>query len=113
LGKVRPERVKRIARELMDRFPDKFTADFKANKESVKALIKTSSPKLRNRIAGYITRLVSVEQAAEGVEGVEATEEETLAEEEAESIEMKETEGETGETPPPPDEKEPEKKKEG
>jgi len=105
LGKVRPERVKRIARELMDRFPDKFTADFEANKEALKALIKTYSPKLRNQIAGYITRLVSVTQAAEGVEA-----EETLAEEEAESIEIKETEGET---PPPSDETAPKKKEEG
>jgi len=104
MGKVRPERVKKIARELMDRFPDKFTADFEANKEAVKALIKTSSPKLRNRIAGYITRLMSIAQAAEGVE-----EEEALAEEEAESIEIKETESET---PPSPDETAPEKKKE-
>jgi small subunit ribosomal protein S17e len=102
---VRPERVKRIAHELIDRFPDKFTAEFKANKEAVKALIKTSSPKLRNRIAGYITRLVRIEQAAEGVEA-----EETLAEEEAESTETEETESET---PPPHDEKTPEKKREG
>lgn len=99
MGKVRSERVKRIARELMDRFPDKFTADFEANKESVKALVKTSSPKLRNIIAGYVTRLMSIEQAAEGVE----------AEEEAESVEVKETESGTS---PSPDETAPEKKEE-
>jgi len=57
------ERVKRIARELLSRFPDKFTADFKANKELVKSLVKTSSPKLRNMIAGYVIHLVSTTQA--------------------------------------------------
>jgi small subunit ribosomal protein S17e len=62
LGKVRPERVKRIARELLSRFPDRFTADFRANKELVKSLVKTSSPKLRNMIAGYVTHLVSTAQ---------------------------------------------------
>jgi len=62
LGKVRPDRVKRIARELLSRFPDRFTADFKANKELVKSLVKTSSPKLRNMIAGYVTHLVSTTQ---------------------------------------------------
>jgi len=62
LGKVRPDRVKRIARELLSRFPDRFTADFKANKELVKSLVKTSSPKLRNMIAGYVTHLVSTAQ---------------------------------------------------
>ena len=59
MGKVRPARVKRIARELLSRFPDRFTADLKANKELVKSLVKTSSPKLRNMIAGYVTHLVS------------------------------------------------------
>jgi len=68
LGKVRPERVKKIARELVSRFPDRFTADFEANKIAVEALIETSSSKLRNRIAGYITRLVSISEAAKGVE---------------------------------------------
>lgn len=62
MGKVRPDRVKRIARELLSRFPDRFTADFKANKELVKSLVKTSSPKLRNMIAGYVTHLVSTAQ---------------------------------------------------
>ncbi len=62
MGKVRPERVKRIARELIDRFPDRFTADFRANKELVKSLVKTSSPKLRNMIAGYVTHLVNTAQ---------------------------------------------------
>ena len=62
MGKVRPERVKRIARELLSRFPDRFTVDFKANKELVKSLVKTSSPKLRNMIAGYVTHLVSTAQ---------------------------------------------------
>ena len=41
MGKVRPERVKR------------------ANKELAKSLVKTSSPKLTNMIAGYVTHLVS------------------------------------------------------
>jgi len=62
LGKVRPERVKKIARELLSQFPDRFTADFKANKELIKSLVKTSSPKLRNMIAGYVTHLVSAPQ---------------------------------------------------
>jgi len=58
LGKVRPERVKRIARELVSRHPDKFTINFENNKKLVETLIETSSTKLRNRIAGYITSLM-------------------------------------------------------
>ena len=57
MGKVRPERVKRIARELVSKHPDKFTTDFENNKKLVETLIETST-KLRNRIAGYITSLI-------------------------------------------------------
>ena len=58
MGKVRPERVKRIARELVSRHPDKFTTNFENNKKLIETLIETSSTRLRNRIAGYITSLI-------------------------------------------------------
>jgi len=61
---VRPEHVKRIARELMQRYPDKFTTDFENNKKAVQLLTTVSSIRLRNRIAGYVTRLLST-QASE------------------------------------------------
>jgi len=81
LGKVRPERVKKIARELLKRYPDKFTTDFESNKKLLESLIKTTSVKLRNRIAGYVTRLVAIAQTAEVAEEKEAAvEEETEAE---------------------------------
>jgi small subunit ribosomal protein S17e len=57
LGKVRTETVKRAARELIARFPEKFTNEFEANKASVNQVMKAPSKKLRNRIAGYVTRL--------------------------------------------------------
>jgi len=56
-GKVRTELVKRIARELVERFPDKFTTDFETNKKLMDTFTNISSKKLRNRIAGYITQL--------------------------------------------------------
>lgn len=65
MGKVRPERVKRIARELVKRYPDKFTTSFEDNKKLVKSLVKISSAKLTNRIAGYVTRLLAATQTAE------------------------------------------------
>ena len=60
LGKVRTEQVKRIARELLDRYPSKFTADFEGNKKFVDEFTNISSTKLRNRVAGYTARLASV-----------------------------------------------------
>lgn len=62
LGNVRPEKVKRIARELLRRFPNKFTADFEENKKMLSSIALIPSTRLRNSIAGYITRLVSISQ---------------------------------------------------
>lgn len=60
MGKVRPEQVKRIAKELLLRFPDKFSTSFEDNKKTLQEVAEITSQKLRNRIAGYITHLVSV-----------------------------------------------------
>jgi small subunit ribosomal protein S17e len=65
LGKVRTELVKRVARDLLDRYPDKFTTDFENNKKLVKSLTDISTTRLRNRVAGYATRLMAVEQGVE------------------------------------------------
>jgi len=85
LGKVRPERVKKIARELLKRYPDKFTTDFENNKKLLGTLSKISSIRLRNRIAGYITRLVAISKAAEKAEAEETGEAAEEAEEEGET----------------------------
>ena len=74
MGKVRTELVKRMARELVERFPDKFTTDFETNKKLVESLTNISSTKLRNRVAGYTTRLVTITHGAEVPESEEKTE---------------------------------------
>lgn len=71
MGKVRTEQVKRIARQLLDRYPSKFTSDFEKNKELVDALTNISSTKLRNRVAGYAARLASTVYASESPESEE------------------------------------------
>ncbi|NIM45457.1 MAG: 30S ribosomal protein S17e [Nitrososphaeria archaeon] len=65
MGKVRTELVKRIAEELVERYPDKFSADFENNKKLVESFTTVSSAKLRNRIAGYITSLSSITPGAQ------------------------------------------------
>jgi len=57
--------VKRVAKELVRRYPDKFTTNFEDNKKLIETLIETSSTKLRNRIAGYITSLIVAMQPAQ------------------------------------------------
>ena len=58
MGKVRIGVVKRTARKLIAMYPDLFTEDFEHNKRVVANLVETPSKKLRNQIAGYVTRLV-------------------------------------------------------
>ena len=63
--------MKRIAQELVERYPDKFNTDFENNKKLVESFTNVSSTRLRNRIAGYITRLSSIMQSAQASESEE------------------------------------------
>jgi len=56
LGKIRPTYIKRIAEDLVKKFPDKFTIDFENNKKMVNEVADVTTVKMRNRIAGYVTR---------------------------------------------------------
>jgi small subunit ribosomal protein S17e len=63
MGKVRTELVKRVSNELVDKYPKSFTTTFEENKQFLKTIGLDVSKKLRNKIAGYITRLIKIEQA--------------------------------------------------
>ena len=68
MGKVRTEQVKRLAREILDKYPNKVTTDFANNKLVVSEYTNISSTKLRNRVAGYTTRLAAIEYGQEDSE---------------------------------------------
>jgi small subunit ribosomal protein S17e len=63
LGKVKTEQIKRLGKELMSRFPEKFSSNFDDNKHAVDALTEGATTKVRNQVAGYITRTISLNQA--------------------------------------------------
>jgi len=71
LGKVRTEQVKRIARQLLDKYPNKFSTDFEKNKQFVTELTNITSTKLRNRVAGYAARLANTMYGSEAHESEE------------------------------------------
>lgn len=77
MGKVRPEKVKKIARELVKQHTDQFTTDFEKNKKALDSMATIYSSKLRNLIAGYITRLVVISKATEAGEPTEGSMEES------------------------------------
>ncbi|MCW3998033.1 MAG: 30S ribosomal protein S17e [Candidatus Bathyarchaeota archaeon] len=59
MGKVKTEHIKKLARELMNRFPEKFSGNFDENKQTVAELTEGATTKVRNKVAGYITRTVA------------------------------------------------------
>jgi small subunit ribosomal protein S17e len=63
MGKIRTEMVKRISNELLDKYHKSFSLIFEENKQFLNEIGLDVSKKLRNKIAGYITRLVKIEQA--------------------------------------------------
>ena len=71
MGKVKTEQIKRVARELIVRFPDKFSNNFEDNKRAVNVLTKGPTTKIRNQIAGYITHKFSLAQADAASETLE------------------------------------------
>jgi small subunit ribosomal protein S17e len=76
MGKVRTEMIKRISNELFDKYPKSFGIEFEANKQFLKEIGLDVSKKLRNRVAGYVTCLVRIDEAVE----VEFEEEQTIIE---------------------------------
>ncbi len=59
MGNIRPTFIKRIARELVEKYPDDFTNDYEHNKKKVDELTDVSTQVMRNKIAGYVTRYKS------------------------------------------------------
>jgi len=61
MGNIRQTYIKRVATELLRKHEEVFTHDFQANKRLVDELTDIESKELRNRIAGYTTRLMDQE----------------------------------------------------
>jgi small subunit ribosomal protein S17e len=78
LGKVKTEQIKRLSKELITRFPGKFTTNFDDNKRMVDQLTEGTTTRIRNQTAGYITRTVVLNENQHIDEGevVEDTSEE-------------------------------------
>lgn len=65
MGKVRTVTIKRLSRELVERYETSFSTDFEKNKEVVDELLTNTTKRLRNRIAGYVTSLMKLRQPEE------------------------------------------------
>lgn len=59
MGKSRRIKTKRLANELLEKYPDRFTSDFEENKSLLEEVLITSTKTLRNKIAGYLTSFMN------------------------------------------------------
>ena len=57
MGRIGTTLVKRTGKNLIQKIPDKCTTDFTLNKKLVEEAADIPSKKLRNLLAGYVTRL--------------------------------------------------------
>ena len=58
MGKVRSILIKNVSKELINKYPDIFTTDFEQNKKLLDRYAEIDSKHLRNRISGYIVKLL-------------------------------------------------------
>ncbi|MCW3983576.1 MAG: 30S ribosomal protein S17e [Candidatus Bathyarchaeota archaeon] len=68
MGKVKTEQIKHLGKELMTRFPGKFTTNFDENKRAVDEVTKGTTTRVRNKVAGYITRTIALAQSSSEME---------------------------------------------
>lgn len=58
MGKVRTILIKNVSKELIGKYPNVFTTDFEENKKLLDKYLVIDSKHLRNRISGYIVKLL-------------------------------------------------------
>ena len=57
MGKVRPNYIKNISKEIMKSYSDRVTTDFQLNKYLVEEVTDIESKSLLNRISGHLVTL--------------------------------------------------------
>ncbi len=62
MGRIKTKLIKRITLGLYKEYKDRFKKTFKENKKIIGEIADFPSKKIRNIIAGYITRLVKSQE---------------------------------------------------
>ncbi|MAG78124.1 30S ribosomal protein S17e [archaeon] len=63
MGRIKTTLIKRMGNKLYFLHKEKFSKDFDSNKKVIPDVAEVYSKKLRNILAGYITRLVTKESS--------------------------------------------------
>jgi len=62
VGRIKTKLVKRITNELISRYPDKVKDNFEENKKAVNELTDIQSKKIKNTIAGYVSKKIKAQK---------------------------------------------------
>lgn len=62
MGRIRTRLIKRTANDIFFKHRTQFNSEFDHNKKKVSEVADISTKKLRNKIAGYLTKLVKTHQ---------------------------------------------------
>lgn len=62
MGRIKTKPIKRVTKELVKRHSDTFKKDFTENKVLVRKYADIKSKKIRNTIAGYVTKLMKTKE---------------------------------------------------
>ena len=57
MGRIRTHDIKKVSFELVERYGNRLNNEFQNNKEVVEELKIANSKRVRNKIAGYVTRI--------------------------------------------------------
>merc|ERR1712154_611869 len=68
MGKIRTKTVKKAAKQIVEKYYDRLCLDFQVNKRVCDDVAEIPSKRMRNQIAGYMTRLMK--RAPKGVKGI-------------------------------------------
>ena len=65
MGRIKTKDIKRAGKRIMELYPDRVGMEFEFNKKFLNELNLGISKKVRNKIAGYITRQMRIKEREE------------------------------------------------
>ena len=63
MGRIKTKNIKSLTEEVFSKYRESFTTDFEKNKKAVSAYLDGGGKKIRNTVAGYVTRLAKTREA--------------------------------------------------
>ncbi len=58
MGRIKTQLIKRLSLQLVNEYKDELKENFDENKKLIENLLPEASKKIRNAVAGYVTRLI-------------------------------------------------------